>query len=782
MNPQRQFQVSSSWWLARLALALMLLILYGWTVFEPYAGDALMHMMDDTQIHSLGDVLRTFYSTTNPAYQEQHRLTVFHRPIFNELYLSTLKKMFGVGSEWMRVMTLAMLVGIGWAFLSLMRKMHVGTLSAMIGAAWLVFSPPLFFGLYEYGLAFSQLLVLLAVLSLLALHKYIDCRNQPISRLWLIGTVFLVFLAVFTKESAVAWPIICVLMAVYFSNDNQIISDKKPLSFFDQTKCLIHIFYTFRWLAFALITLTLLYFSTRYIKLGSITAIAGGIEQTPSLVDALIKLGGFTLLALQVPSPAIPGFMTLSLQNMGGVEIIFRVFLFISALWSLWAGWRKSRVATSILFVAFVFAFLPIIKVSRNAPYYGDLMAIPLAIALGIGFEAIRGRVSRLTHVIVSVLVIISLIVAGAFFAGRYVYNPDMWIARSQGFVRSALADFSSAEGANEAMQIVGASGMFSPEQNWALNHNSRLFGAAFIVNLGIPKEKFVLNSEKLLHNDKVMFIDFYPDMHSRKVGAYPLPGYGRLTTAYFPSGFIRKVLKNSEGIFNIKSYKVIRLECDNPFQKPFEVEFESHPESKLLRLVDSAMNINLTPDRLVLEFVAPPNADSLVLLDDAGNGCRSPKVSGYLSLDPSSLRYTSTINASPRFEKDSDWKGKLTKSPLGLGVVVGPGPDNPNVLLQRFTVKPFDMFKIVARASSVSNQAATGRLQINWIGSNEQFISSSGKAIEVTKDEKVFETYVVAPAGAIAGYLYVVPHSPNDVVRYTEMRLLGTDQDNENE
>jgi len=153
-----------SWWLARIILAILLLILYGWTIFEPFSGDALMHMMDDTQIHSLGDVLRTFYGGTNPVYQEQYRLIGFHRPVFNELYLTALKGIFGVGSVWLRVMTLAMLIGIAWVFLSLIQNMQVSVLPAVVGTAWLVFSPSLFFGLYEYGLAFSQLLVLLAVI------------------------------------------------------------------------------------------------------------------------------------------------------------------------------------------------------------------------------------------------------------------------------------------------------------------------------------------------------------------------------------------------------------------------------------------------------------------------------------------------------------------------------------------------------------------------------------------------------------------------------------------
>jgi hypothetical protein len=762
----------SSWLVAHLFLAIILIILYGWLVFDPYAGDALMHMMDDTQIHSFGDALRTLYSGHNQAYQELHRLTFFHRPIFNELYLPALKEIFGVGSAWMRVMTLATLIGVASVFLSLMRKMHISVLPATIGAAWLVFSPSLFFGLYDYGLAFSQLLVLLAILSLWSLKKYIDCRQQPISIVWIVATLFFVFLEVFTKESALVWPMICLIMAVYFANDTQFVSNTKPLPITHLLKSLASSFFAFRWLAFALVAIIFLYLATRYFKLGSLTAIAGGIEQSPSLVDALIKFGGYTLLTLQIPSSVIPAYLTQGLPNMNWLEIALRIFVLVTALWALWAGWRKSRIATFALLACFILAFLPITKVSRNSPYYADLMAIPLAISLALGFEAIREKVSRSTYAMIVASVITSLFVVSAFFAGRYVYNTDMWLARSQGFVRSALADFSSAEGATEAEQIVGASGMFSPEQNWALG-STYFFGAAFIANLGIPSGRFVLNSEKLYKNDKVMFIDFYPEMNPRKAGVYPLPGYGRLFTAYFPAGFIRKSLVSNEGLYNIKGYKVIQLACDNPFQKSFDVGFKSLPDKEILRRIDSAMNINSTLDSLVLEFVAPPNAVSFRLLEDGDTGCRSPKVSGYSPLDPSSLPYTSTINASPRFENTSDWSGKLTRNPKGAGVIVGPGSDNPNVLSQRIPVRPFEPLKIVARASSTEKPSSTGRLQINWVDKNDKFLSSAGKTIELTEAETKHDVYMSAPAGAVAGILYVTPHAPQDIVRYIEMSLM---------
>lgn len=773
-----QIAGKSSWWQVRLALALMVVCLYGWTVFEPFAGDALMHMMDDVQIHSFGDIVRTFYSNTNPHYQEHYRLLAFHRPVFNELYLAALKECLGVGSIWMRVLTLASLVGIAWAFLALIRAMRISPLSGAVGAIWLVFSPSLFFGLYEYGLAFSQLMVLLALLSLLVLQKYVEGKKR-LSFLWFGLALLLVFLTVFTKESAVVWPAICLLFALLISNqaESTFVED---LPVRDNLKRLVIWLAAYRWFALAMAAIVVLYFFTRFLKLGSLTAIAGGIEQSPSLSDAVIKFIGFSLLALQVPISAIPSYMTVDIRHLGSMEIVLRLLLLMTGLTLLWLGWKRSRLSMLLLLACFTLAFLPIIKVSRNAPHYADLMAIPLSVALAIGFEALKEQISNRRQVLVALVIGISLFTVAALFAGRYVNNTDMWLARSQGFTRGALSDFASAEGVNEAKQIVGTSGMFSPEQKWALNHNSSLFGAAFIVNLGTPKEKFVLNSEKLTQNDKVMFVDFYPERSPRKIGSYPLPGYGRLRTAYFPTGFIRKSIQGSSGTYAANGYPVIRLECDNSFRAPFVVRFTSGTGSVVERSIDAAMNISSSSDRLALEFVAPNNTVSFQLVNADDVICNKPQVKGYFPFEPESMLYETEITVSPRFESSLGWIGKLTRNSKGAGVIVGPGADNPNVLSQRIPVKPFEYLKIVARASSVEMPTATGRLQINWVGPNDKFISSSGKTIEVTKEEKQFETYVVVPTGAIAGYLYVTPHAPEDVVRYEEMRALSAIKDAE--
>lgn len=774
---------SSSWWVARLVLSTMIFVLYGWTIFEPYAGDALMHTMDDLQIHSFLDIFRTFYMAENPIYDEKFRLAGFHRPVFNELFLFFIKNMFGVGSIWMRAVIVLMLMGSAWVFLSLMRNMRVHIFSATVSAAWLIFTPPLFFGLYEFGLAFSHLLVFLSVLSLWTLQKYVAKEGQKFSGLWFVATLLLMILVVFTKESAVVWPVVCVLLAIFFLRGDRPSPGQDALPLIKQINNLFRALYFFRWLVFSSIAIISIYFFTRYIKLGSFTAIAGGIEQTPSLSDAVSKFGGYALLALQIPSQLFPEYMLQSLYGLGWLEIFVRTFLFISALWVLWESWRKSRGSTLILFGAFVFAFLPIIKVSRNAPYYGDLMAIPLAMAIGLGFEAVREKISYFAYVVLSLLVVAFLFMAGALFAAGYVYNTNMWLARSQGFARSAMADLSSAEGISEATQIVGTSGMFSSDQDWALNYNSkRSFGAGFIANLRMPREKFILNSEKLLYNHQVMFVDFYPDMNPRKVGVYNLPGYGRLTSAYFPFGFaIDKLKIGNDGVYPIKGHKVVRIECDKQFQGPFKVQFNSGSGHGVLRVVDSQMNLNFLSSPFVLEFVMPHNTESMALFDE-GDHCASPKVSGYLPFNSANFQYKSTINLSPRFENQLDWTGNLEKSQHGLGVVVGPGADNQNVLQQKISIKPFDRLKIVARASSIDKASALGRLQINWSDKSGKFISSFGKVIQVNHNENRFEADVVAPAGAVVGYLYVTPHSADDIIRYTEMRLLRQELLNKHE
>lgn len=132
-------------------------------------------------------------------------------------------------------------------------------------------------------------------------------------------------------------------------------------------------------------------------------------------------------------------------------------------------------------------------------------------------------------------------------------------------------------------------------------------------------------------------------------------------------------------------------------------------------------------------------------------------------------------INTAPLFDSQGGWSAGYVKAiGHGPGVVVGPGGDNPNVFAQQFPAKPNEPFKVIARASSMDKPKAMGRIQINWTDTAGKFISVSTQAFEVTPVEIKFEYDAVAPPAAANGTLYVVADGPENVVRYTEMRLLG--------
>jgi len=145
---------------------------------------------------------------------------------------------------------------------------------------------------------------------------------------------------------------------------------------------------------------------------------------------------------------------------------------------------------------------------------------------------------------------------------------------------------------------------------------------------------------------------------------------------------------------------------------------------------------------------------------------------------------FTAQIIKSPLFESSEGWGPGFSKATgHGPGVVVGPGADNPNVFAQQFLTKPGEQFKIVARASVAKTlrgilgfvkSNSMGRFQINWVDAENKFITTFIKSFEVTPETATYEAYVMAPENAMSGILYVVPDGPDDVVRYTEMRLLG--------
>jgi hypothetical protein len=111
-----------------------------------------------------------------------------------------------------------------------------------------------------------------------------------------------------------------------------------------------------------------------------------------------------------------------------------------------------------------------------------------------------------------------------------------------------------------------------------------------------------------------------------------------------------------------------------------------------------------------------------------------------------------------------------------GPGVVVGPGQQNPNLFTQSFSIGQNEQYKIVAQASSVSSAQAVGHVQINWIDKDSHFITVTQGEFPVGPQATTFEYPVVAPSGAVQGFLYVIPGGTGEAVRYTEMGVVRLD------
>ncbi|WP_153098972.1 hypothetical protein [Paraburkholderia hayleyella] len=760
------------WLIAQISIISLLLVLYGWTVFEPFAGDALMHMMDDTKIKNIHDFLRPLYSSSNPAYIEHYRLPIFHRPVFNEWYIYAVKHIFGVKSIWLRAVTLLLLIISTWSFLGIMRRMGFHPLAATVGAAWFAFAPALFFGLYEYGISFSELLVFFGILSLSSLQAYIGHKEGLRGATYLSLTLLFTFLIVFTKESAALWPFLmigAILLFEGFRHGDTAIESQLDMGFVQQ-----HLGYLRKnWLLAACLPLiTVAYFVTRYIKLGGLTQIAANIEQPVALGDSLIKLYTYVLMALEVPGGALPNYLSISIQNMPVGEIAIRLVLFLSAVTALWAMGRRSKSMTIFSIVASLLMFLPIIKVSRNSPYYGDLMTIPVALAIGFGFDAIsrkwNGKPFRVWALAVTALTVL----AALLFEYGNVRNMDLWLARAQGFGRAEVADFSAAEGSDKADQFVGTSGMYYPESRWALSHGG--VGWGLYANFNVDKTRLIPKSDEIKRHANAMFIDFMPDYPLHRVAPYPLSARGKMIFAYFPEGFARVPLAPSGDRVALNGAKVVRLSCQNAFVKPFDLIFLSPGINELHRNVVEEINLGANPKSQVIEFVVPGSATSVRLPTDTV-ACASPSLEGYVATSVKPLHFSKVLNRSADFSTPSDWRGAFQAAKEG-GVIVGPGAENTNVLTQLVAVVPSTRYKLVARAAAGVGPMAVGRLQINWVDKNKDFLSTSSRTISVDATARDYEVEVTSPADVTMARLYVSPHGPHDVLRFESMRLLGAE------
>lgn len=747
-------------------IILLVFLVYGWTVFEPLAGDALMHAVDANRIKSGHDAWKRLLGIDLGL----GGLDIFYRPVFNDFYISLLKYLFEVSPPCYRLTTLVIHCLSGLVIFKLFLRMRVSELAAFLGATSLVLSPALFYGIYEFGLSFSQLLVFFAASSLYCAIRYLQAQVPSRKVLHGSATLAFTFLTVFTKESAALWPF-AVIAFVYFFQLSQTEAGNKAIASKGVIGETRSIFYKNFPLFLLLALVTVAYFAIRYWKFGSLTAVAAGIEGSVNPVESLTKLVGYMLFAVGIPTEVFAPYFSTPIFELTGFEIAGRLMLASFFAFCVFRIFGKNKAILAFSIVSALLTFLPIIKVTRNSPYYGDMMSISFAFLIAFGFTTIKFNGRKVFAPVLACVLVACLVVQAAYMSHRYIFDSRLWLARAQGFSRAAMTDFAALSAIPNTAKIVQIGNVGTSEIIWSLHHGT--MGSSFFSNLGIPTSRFAYGMSGVSDYENVLFIDIRNDIGYRPVGTGIAPGLGRVDSAYFSGNLLRKAIKEENGSYDLHAEKVIRLRCD---RAPSGVEMKALPIGFSLangemgrRMLEASFNLSKDPNDFIAEIVVPPNANALFIEDT--NACVHPLVEGYRSYVPSIDDFKSAVSKDPSFQQPDFWTGKLTRASSG-GVVVGPGTAAPNVLFQSVPVAPGRMYLIKAEVR-LGDGTGQGRLQVNWHATDGSYLSSNSLVFQPTKESQVFHLFTKAPGNAAKAILYAAPHGDKDTVVYNSISLM---------
>lgn len=755
MNQEFNTKINSS---NILSLLLISILLYGWTLFEPFAGDALLHLMDDTQIHSLSDALKVFFTSNNDLYQEDYRLTFFHRPVFNELYINLLKFLFDENLFLYRLVNIILLSLSSIFIYKILYTVTHNKFSSFVGGVFLVCSPSLFYGIYEFGLSFSELLVFLSVISVYFLQKYTITDKK----IHLLLTLLFTFLTVFTKESAMFFPFSVILFYIYFINY------KNNFTFKNNISKTINIFKKKYKFFIILIFISILYLYTRYLKLGSIFAVVA-VGQEATLSDSFFKLLAYLLHILYLPINILPNYMILSLSDLPFNQIILKITIFIFLIYLVYKFIKEKYFDFLLLLFSALMLFIPIIKASRNAPYYSDMMVVPFSIILGMGFFYFSKNLKNIYIKILISLITILLLLNSIFFQKDYISKPFLWLTNAQGVGRAILSDFSYIQ--TENFTYVGTSGVRQNEGIfWVMNQHSgdNYFGSIFAKNFNLPIDKFLRSSEQINKNTNIAFIDFIDSNKLRKLSSSPLPGFGKLLFTKFSNGFVKEKVENINSSYDINNSKVVRIECKNKVFDKTTIDFINN-NNVLTREINSFNNLSKEQTNSFFEFVTNNEYKMLEVNENFDDICKEKVVYIYKDINIDKEQFDTIINKSPDFQDKTAWVGNVNYDVNDNSVIVG--PSNNNILFQCMPIDELTMYKVSAEILSVT-EAAQARLQINWHDKEENFISSS---IDVVTPDKFFKEYhkiFITPKNAKIGCAYVAPHKDKDIVKYKFVKV----------
>lgn len=763
-----------------LIIILLVVFVYGWSIFEPLSSDALMHVVDSNTIKNWQDALKRLLGFNLDLPKHEFRLDVFYRPIFNDFYISLLKKNFGINPFLWRVSTFLLHLLSGILAFILFTRMQLSFYASISGAFYILLSPALFFGIYELGLSFSQLLVFFGLSSLLTALNFAHSVKIVKKIFWGTITFATTFLVVFTKESAIFWPFVVICFICFASLLNSSKSSASN-STSDATYCIKEILTKNNLLLFvALISVSLIYLGLRYNKFGSFTSIAAGIEGDINAYDSMRKFYAYFMYMIGLPTDIFPNWFSVPINEIHGLELLSRFVIFLTIFTLFILLFLKNRIVIIFSFLAIIFCFVPIIKVTRNAPYYSDLMSIGFSFIVAYGFSLLNiykeKSYSRLIIGFWSIF-IISLIFQSIYTIQRYIYNPNMWLARSQGISRSVMTGLAAVSAMPKISKAIQIGDINDHEVAWSIHHG--MPGSGMFANIGLSTSLFSASLDSVDDIENILFMDFDKNAGFKRLGIGTFPGFGKLSHSFISGPVVRKRLFSTHNSFLVTSEQVIGIDCksvisNDPAQK-LVLNFSLSDGSNFTRTLSKSYNSSSNPERFVAKIISPPASISFNVVESLGVDCSSGIFETYGSEQLNIDDFSFSVNVDPDFNDSQAWIGQMERYVDG-GVVVGPGPNAANVLFYPFFVSDNGFYLIKAFVKSADpsiDHINLGRLQINWHSDNDAYISTSARIF--TAGSNFNEEMFIArpPSNAKRGYLYVTPHTDKDKIVFKSINLM---------
>lgn len=466
-----------------LALMIFSFLIYGWSIDLPIIGDGLMHLGDETHFSSPMDIIKSFYTFNGLDKPENSPTLGFHRPIFNEMIVPIVTSISNKNTEFIRCISI-MVHGINsvlayWLCYLIGKNKKIAIIGGLLFSTSLTY----FSGIYEYGLSFSLWLTMFALLAIIFTEKYVQQQRK----LYFIMSIFFTFCALFTKESAIT---LGVALAFYVLVKQ--ISDIGKIKINSCLYCVIQL------------GGIVLYFTTRYIKLGSFFGIAGGIEQEMDIISMIKKLIGYFLYGVNISNVTIENYLTVYLDKIPlilawlivGITGFILIKYFIRAIKD--PIFNREIIVSIIMFCILI---APTFKVSRNAPYYGDvanlaILMLFMHIALQLGQNNLKKIIGYLV-----------IYIATFICSFSYAVKNDATVY-TQGTNQAKIA-VSYLQGISEEKVYQATSWMRNGDNHFIYNHGK--YGSFYKYNVSQSSEVNMLNEENIMFlDDNSIVVDYY--------------------------------------------------------------------------------------------------------------------------------------------------------------------------------------------------------------------------------------------------------------------------------